>query len=99
LVVDQLSAVFRELPPRAIKIGMLYSAGIVQAVAAFLRKHAYGVPLTIDPVAVASIGTPLLEKSAVKPFLNKLLPLATLLTPNLQEAEVFVGSAIRDAKA
>ena len=95
-VVQQLSAVFKELPPRAIKTGMLYSAEIIRVVASFLRKHANGAPLIVDPVAVASSGTRLLQAAAAKVLRRELLPLATLLTPNLPEAEALTGRAIRE---
>ena len=66
--MQQLAAVFEELPPRAIKTGMLYSAEIIQAVAAFLRKHNHGAPLVVDPLTTATSGTRLLQTAAVKPL-------------------------------
>ena len=93
-VTLQLEAVFAELPPRAIKTGMLFSAEIIDAVATFLRARRVKSPLIVDPVMVATSGALLLEKSAVKALCTRLLPLADLVTPNIPEAEVLADMSI-----
>ena len=95
-VTRQLEAVFAELPPRAIKTGMLFSAEIINAIVTFLRARRIGCPLIVDPVMVASSGALLLEKSAVKALCTRLLPLADLITPNIPEAEVLANTSITD---
>jgi hydroxymethylpyrimidine/phosphomethylpyrimidine kinase len=89
----QLEAVFAELRPASAKTGMLYSTAIINTVAGFL-EHRRSLPLVVDPVMVSTSGAPLLKASAVKTLCSRLLPLATLLTPNLQEAEMLVGNKL-----
>ena len=93
MVSRQLEAVFETFQPAAAKTGMLYSAGIIKAVADFLRCHR--VPLVVDPVMVSTSGAQLLQPAAVKVLEEDLLPLACLVTPNLREAELLFGRAIR----
>jgi hydroxymethylpyrimidine/phosphomethylpyrimidine kinase len=93
IVVEQLQAVFDELDPAAVKTGMLYSASIIRTVAAFLKRHA--PLLVVDPVMLSTSGRPLLRSSARKVLQAKLFPLATLLTPNLDEAELLIGRKLR----
>jgi hydroxymethylpyrimidine/phosphomethylpyrimidine kinase len=88
----QLEAVFQELPPVAVKTGMLFSSGSVKAVVKFLNNKKR--PLIVDPVMVSTSGTKLLQPGASKILINKLLPLATLVTPNLSEAEILSGQRI-----
>jgi hydroxymethylpyrimidine/phosphomethylpyrimidine kinase len=93
MVIDQVEAVFDELPPKAVKTGMLYSAEIIGAVAQFFAKgkrHA----LVVDPVMVATSGAPLLKPAAMKRLTRDLLPLAALVTPNLHEAELLLRRRI-----
>jgi len=90
IVRSQIKAVFDELRPAAVKTGMLYSAPIISVVAEFFRRRE-GVPLVVDPVMVSTSGAQLLKPAAVKALCAELLPLATLVTPNLDEAEILVG--------
>jgi hydroxymethylpyrimidine/phosphomethylpyrimidine kinase len=90
LVVAQLEAVFDDIGVDAAKTGMLFSARLIEAVAGFLEDHP--VPLVVDPVMVASSGARLLEETAVATLVERLLPLATVVTPNLAEAEVLAGT-------
>ena len=90
IVRRQLEAVFEELPPAAVKTGMLYSAGIIAVVADFLERWRHPL-LVVDPVMVATSGAQLLEPDAIKTLCAKLLPLAAVVTPNLQEAEILTG--------
>ena len=93
IVRRQIEAVFDELRPAAVKTGMLYSAAIIRVVAEFFRRR-QGVPLVVDPVMVSTSGAELLEAAGVKALCEKLLPLATLITPNLDEAEILVGEKL-----
>ncbi len=90
-VVAQLEAVFADLGIDAAKTGMLFSRSVIDAVADFLTEHP--VPLVVDPVLVASSGARLLEEDAVGALVARLFPLATVVTPNLIEAEALVGAA------
>jgi len=96
-VRKQLAAVFAELRPAAIKTGMLYSRPIIRVVAEFLREHR-PVPLVVDPVMVATSGARLLKPDAIQSLLNDLLPLAALVTPNLDEARLIVGRPLRSVE-
>jgi hydroxymethylpyrimidine/phosphomethylpyrimidine kinase len=97
LLRRQIEAVFEELPPRAVKTGMLFSAANFRIVADFFgaRTARPQVPLIVDPVMVSSSGATLLAPAAKKILSDKLLPLATLVTPNLDEAEILSGQKIR----
>lgn len=90
IVRKQIEAVFAELPPRAVKTGMLFSAEIIRAVAEFFA-NGKRPPLIVDPVMVATSGAVLLKPSAIRVLKRELLALATLITPNLDEAELLVG--------
>ncbi len=94
MVRRQLEAVFAELPPAACKTGMLFSAAIIRVVADFF-KRGQRPPLIVDPVMVATSGARLLQPSAMKALQQALLPLATLATPNLAEAEMLLGVALK----
>lgn len=97
IVRDQLAAVFAELPPAAVKIGLLHSAAIIRTVANFLRSHP-GPRVVIDPVMTATSGRGLLQNGAGRE-LERLLPLACLITPNLDEAGALLDSPIRSVEA
>jgi hydroxymethylpyrimidine/phosphomethylpyrimidine kinase len=88
-VTAQLEAVFDDVGVDAAKTGMLFSARLIETVADFLEGHS--VPLVVDPVMVASSGARLLEEDAVETLIERLLPLATVVTPNLAEAQVLAG--------
>ena len=98
LVRAQIDAVTSDLRPAAVKSGMLGDATVVRAVADAVRAHAL-TPFVLDPVMVASSGDVLLTAEAVSAVRGELIPLATLVTPNLDEAEVLLGGAVRDAEA
>jgi len=93
----QLDAVFSDIGVDAAKTGMLFSAPIVETVADFLAAHP--VPLVVDPVMVASSGARLLREDAVESLVTRLFPLATVITPNLMEAEALAGPGARDELA
>ncbi len=90
-VVAQLEAVFSDIGVDAAKTGMLFSRAIIETVAGFLEEHP--VPLVVDPVMIASSGARLLRDDAVETLVGRLLPLATVVTPNLPEAEALAGGS------
>lgn len=93
LVEKQLDSVLQDIGADAMKTGMLYSAGIIEAVAS--RLEAYHVPwLVVDPVMVSTSGDRLLNESAVGTLRDILLPMAGAVTPNVDEAEVLCGFPI-----
>lgn len=87
---NQVQAYFR---PRAAKTGMLFNAEIIEAVADFFAAHPE-IRLVVDPVMVATSGKPLLEPLAIETIKRRLLPLADVVTPNLDEAAILVGRAL-----
>lgn len=93
MVARQIDAVFSDLRPDAVKIGMLYSRGIVEAVA---DRFCHWSPqnVVLDPVMISTCGSRLIEEDAVEAIKEKLFPFASLLTPNLMEAEHLTGIAI-----
>ncbi len=91
IVRDQIIACLSDIGADAIKTGMLGSADMVEMVARTLAEHAPGIPLVVDPVMVAKGGSRLLDEAAVMVMKKLLLPLASLITPNLPEAEVLTG--------
>jgi hydroxymethylpyrimidine/phosphomethylpyrimidine kinase len=95
-VTAQLEAVFDDIGVDAAKTGMLFSAPLIETVADFLEPRT--LPLVVDPVMVASSGAQLLEYDAVETLVERLFPLATVVTPNLAEAEILAG-AKRQTKA
>jgi hydroxymethylpyrimidine/phosphomethylpyrimidine kinase len=98
VVRSQIEAVFAEFRPGAAKTGMLYSARIIEAVAGFFQNK-QGLPLVVDPVMVATSGACLLKPSAIRKLCGALLPLATLITPNLAETELLLGMRVRSVEA
>ncbi len=93
-IEDQLQTIFEDIRPDAIKIGMLFNAGIVNCVAEFLSQHAKEIPLVLDPVMVAKSGDHLLQPAAVESLKKQLIPLCAVITPNLYEAEVLTGECV-----
>jgi hydroxymethylpyrimidine/phosphomethylpyrimidine kinase len=85
----QLDAIFDDIGVDAAKTGMLFSRTIIEAVAEFLERHP--VPLVVDPVLIASSGAQLLQDDAVETLVQRLFPLAAVVTPNLPEAETLAG--------
>lgn len=90
-ISDQLTAVFEDIKPDCIKIGMLFSADVITVVADYLRVHAAGIPIILDPVMIAKSGDRLLQEDAMDRLKTDLIPLCTLITPNLPEAYALVG--------
>ena len=95
-VVAQLDAVFDDIEFAAVKIGMLSSPAVIEAVSDGLRRH-HAKCIVLDPVMVAKSGDRLLREDAVSTLKELLLPLATVITPNLPEAAVLLdGEEVRD---
>ena len=95
-VTQQLEAVFADIGVDAAKTGMLFSRAVIEAVADFLAMHR--VPLVVDPVMVASSGASLLEEDAVEALVTRLFPLATVVTPNLMEAQALASNRLLRTK-
>lgn len=93
-VAAQLDALFADLVPAAVKTGMLFSEPIISTVAAALAGRR--LPLVLDPVMIASSGARLLRDDAVHALLGSLFPLATVVTPNLMEAQALTGLDTED---
>ncbi len=92
----QLDAVFTDIFPDAVKIGMVSSAQLIGVIAQKLRKYE-ARHIVVDPVMVATSGSRLLREDAVDALTHELLPLAEVVTPNIPEAEILAGMTIRSA--
>lgn len=97
MVRAQIEAVFEQLPPAALKTGMLYSAGIIWAVEEALQGRRKA-PLVVDPVMVATSGAALLRPEAMRALCSLMLPRATLITPNLDEARILTGRKLESVE-
>ncbi|WP_151734686.1 bifunctional hydroxymethylpyrimidine kinase/phosphomethylpyrimidine kinase [Paenibacillus tengchongensis] len=89
----QLDSVGADLPPDAVKTGMLFSGELVRITAGKVREYGWE-KLVVDPVMVAKGGSPLLQQEAVQALIRELLPLCLAVTPNLPEAEILTGMTI-----
>lgn len=92
-VIAQLDAVFSDFSLSAIKTGMLLNAEYITVIAHYLKEHST-VPLIVDPVMVAKGGASLMAAEATQAMIDHMLPLATVITPNIPEAETILGRAI-----
>ena len=99
IVRDQLEVLLAAYPVAGIKTGMLYSAPIIRTVAHILARMKVRPPLVIDPVMVASSGDSLLKAGAIRAYRQLLFPMATLITPNLDELGILTGSVPRSLSA
>ncbi len=91
---QQIDAVFEDIPPDAVKIGMVASCGLIEKIAERLRFYR-AENVVVDPVMVATSGDPLISKEAVATLKTCLLPLAAVATPNIPEAEILSGMTIK----
>ncbi|MBX3645037.1 MAG: bifunctional hydroxymethylpyrimidine kinase/phosphomethylpyrimidine kinase [Rubrivivax sp.] len=96
LLAQQIDAVAEDIGVDAVKIGMLHDADVVRAVAAALRRHRFA-HVVLDPVMVATSGDKLITEDTVAVLTRELFPLATLITPNLDEAGWLIGRPIAGA--
>ncbi len=92
---QQMDAVFEDIFPDAVKIGMVSSGELVCIIADRLRNYK-AKNVVVDPVMIATSGTSLIKTSAVQTLVKKLLPIATVITPNIPEAEVLAGFSINN---
>ncbi len=109
IVSGQITAVLDDIGADAIKIGMLFNADIIRAVAKTLlwnkdkgqrtKDNIGDCPIVLDPVMVSTSGHRLMNEDAIETLTTELIPLATLITPNLPEAEVLLGEKITDLTA
>lgn len=98
VVASQVRLSFEAFPVAAVKTGMLFSSAIISAVAEVLSGAGPKVPLVLDPVMVASSGDPLLKPGAIEAYRRRLIPLATLVTPNLDELRILSGMPCRNLR-
>lgn len=93
IIADQMDAIFEDIPVNSVKIGMLSNEEIIHTVATSLEKYQPRY-IVLDPVMISKSGSHLLEDTAITALKTKLLPLATLITPNIPEAEKLTGMKI-----
>jgi len=90
----QLDAVFEDIYPNAVKIGMVSSSALIQVIAERLKAYR-AKNIVVDPVMIATSGSELIKNDAVSLLKKELLPLAALVTPNISEAEVLTGMTVK----
>jgi hydroxymethylpyrimidine/phosphomethylpyrimidine kinase len=94
---NQLDCIFTDIYPDAIKIGMVSSEELIRVIVDKLKEYK-AKNIVVDPVMVSTSGSKLLEDSAIEILINELMPLATIITPNIPEAEVLSGIEIKEHK-
>lgn len=94
---EQINAVFEDIFPDAVKIGMVSSSKLIRVIAERLKYHK-AKNVVVDPVMVATSGSSLLENDAIQTLCRELFPMAALITPNIPEAEILSGITIRGKK-
>ena len=94
---QQLDAIFEDIYPDAVKIGMVASSELIRVIADRVR-HYEATNIVVDPVMVATSGSALMNNDAVQTLIEELLPFATLVTPNIPEAQVLSGLTIKNKK-
>ena len=99
IVTEQIRLLFDAFPVAAVKTGMLYSREIIAAVGDTLdqfriQNSEFKIPLVVDPVMVATSGDPLLQQDAVVLYRERLFPMATIVTPNLDEVRTLLGRSV-----
>ena len=99
MVREQIEVLAKSFPIAAMKTGLLYSSGIISAVAQTIVDLKREIPLVVDPVIMATGGDSLLEPDAIETYKRELFPMATLITPNLDEAAQLLGGKIHDLEA
>lgn len=93
-VVKQMELTLSDIGADVIKTGMLHNAAVIDAVAGVIAKHAPTLPLVVDPVLASQSGSALLDKAAVPSLIKQLVSRATIVTPNIPEAEILAGMKI-----
>ncbi len=99
MVREQIEVLAKNFPISAMKTGLLCSAKIISAVVESIIGFAGKIPLVVDPVITATGGDPLLQSDAIETYENELFPLATLLTPNLDETARLLGDKVQDRQS
>jgi hydroxymethylpyrimidine/phosphomethylpyrimidine kinase len=94
IIAKQIDMVIEDIGIDAVKTGMLGTAEVIELVVEKLKEHKVGV-LVVDPVMIAKGGARLLQQDAVNSMIHKLLPIASIITPNIPEAEVLTGKSIK----
>lgn len=97
-VAKQIDAVFTDIRPDAVKIGMVANSALIRVIAEKLKEY-NAKNIVVDPVMVSTSGNRLLKDDAVESLTNSLMPLAKIITPNIPEAEVVSGTRIRDRES
>jgi hydroxymethylpyrimidine/phosphomethylpyrimidine kinase len=95
IVSDQIRLLLQSYPVAAIKTGMLFSEEHILAITEILKKYPE-IPLIVDPIMIASTGDSLITNDAVEAYKNKLFPIASLITPNIPEAETLLSRKIKN---
>ncbi|KFI84549.1 phosphomethylpyrimidine kinase [Bifidobacterium pullorum] len=95
ILADQIDAVFEDIPPMAVKIGMVSSAVLIETIADRLTAH-QARNIVLDPVMVATSGAKLIDDNAVAALTTRLFPLATVITPNMPETEALLEQALQE---
>lgn len=95
ILADQIDAVFEDIPPIAVKIGMVSSAALIETIADRLTAH-QARNIVLDPVMVATSGAKLIDDDAVAALTTRLFPLATVITPNMPETEALLAQAMQE---
>ncbi|MGL5955508.1 MAG: bifunctional hydroxymethylpyrimidine kinase/phosphomethylpyrimidine kinase [Brevinema sp.] len=91
IIKGQIETIFEDIPPKAVKLGMLLNEDIIRMVVGCLKKYAQHIPIVIDPVMMCKGNISLLSPIATKVLVTELLPLATIITPNIPEAMIIIG--------
>lgn len=99
MIHEQIEVLAKSFPIAAIKTGLLCSAAIISAVAESIADLRHQIPLVVDPVITATGGDPLLEPGAIETYQRELFPIASLITPNLDEAAQLLGDKIQDRES
>lgn len=98
IVEAQIEAIWSDIPPLAVKTGMLFNRGVVEAVARSLERHKPQC-LVVDPVSVSTSGSLLLQRDAIDSLIQQILPHSLIITPNVREARELTGETEPDSQA
>jgi len=93
-VADQIEAILDDIPPHAIKIGMVHTPELVETIVQTLGKYSK-IPIVFDPVMVATSGHRLIEEETIETMVKRLFPIATLITPNMDEAAILAKMEVK----
>ena len=96
-LTDEMDSVFEDIFPDAVKIGMLSTRDVIEVIACKLKEF-NAVNIVLDPVMVSTSGSRLIDEDAIECLIEKLMPLATVITPNIPEAEILSGMKIKSVE-